>query len=75
MRPYRAGRLLRDGVMPGLGKALGVDDRWVYNIVKPVGNYGEIFERNLGAGSPLKVGRGVNALWSEAGMQYAPPFQ
>ena len=63
------------GVTPGLGKALGVDDKWVYNIVKQVGNYGEVFDRNLGAGSLLKVSRGLNALWREAGMQYAPPFQ
>ena len=63
------------GVTPGLGKALGIDDKWAYNIVKQLGNYGEIFDRNLGAASPLKVARGLNALWSEAGMQYAPPFQ
>jgi general L-amino acid transport system substrate-binding protein len=43
--------------------------------VKQVGNYGEVFDRNLGAGSALKVSRGLNALWREAGMQYAPPFQ
>ncbi len=63
------------GVTPGLGKALGVDDRWVYNIVKQVGNYGEVFDRNLGAASALKVARGLNALWTEGGMQYSPPFQ
>lgn len=62
------------GVTPGLGKALGIEDRWVYNIVKQVGNYGEVFDRNLGAASPLKVSRGLNALWTEGGMQYAPPF-
>lgn len=56
------------GVTPGLGKALGVDDRWVYNIVKQVGNYGEVFDRNLGAASPLKVARGLNALWTEGGI-------
>jgi len=63
------------GVTPGIGKALGVDEKWVYNIVKQVGNYGEVFDRNLGAASQLKVSRGQNALWSEGGMQYAPPFQ
>lgn len=62
------------GVTPGLGKALGVDDKWVYSIIKQIGNYGESFERNLGAGSPLRVPRGLNAQWSEGGMQYSPPF-
>ena len=46
------------GVTPGMGKALGVDEKWVYNIVKQVGNYGESFERNVGSGSPLKIDRG-----------------
>ena len=62
------------GVTAGLGKALGVDDKWVHNIVKQVGNYGESFERNLGAGSQIKVPRGLNALWSQGGMQYSPPL-
>jgi general L-amino acid transport system substrate-binding protein len=63
------------GVTPGMGRALGVDDRWVYTIVKEVGNYGEAFDRNLGAGSPLKIDRGINKLWSEGGLQYAPPIR
>ncbi len=46
------------GVTPGMGKALGVDEKWVYNIVKQVGNYGESFDRNVGMGSPLKIARG-----------------
>jgi len=62
------------GVTPGIGKALGLDDKWVYNIVKQVGNYGESFERNLGAASQLKVARGLNSLWTQGGMQYSPPF-
>ncbi|MBN9541590.1 MAG: amino acid ABC transporter substrate-binding protein, partial [Alphaproteobacteria bacterium] len=53
------------GVTPGMGKALGVDEKWVYNIVKQVGNYGESFERNVGMGSPLKIARGQNALWTQ----------
>ncbi len=61
------------GVTPGMGKALGVDEKWAYNIIKQVGNYGEIFERNLGSGSPLKLARGQNALWTQGGLQYAPP--
>jgi len=63
------------GVTPGMGKALGVDERWVYNIVKQVGNYGEAFDRNLGAGSPLKIDRGLNKLWKDGGLQYAPPIR
>jgi general L-amino acid transport system substrate-binding protein len=63
------------GVTPGMGKALGVDERWVYSIVKQVGNYGEAFERNLGMGSPLKIDRGINKLWTEGGLQYAPPIR
>ena len=63
------------GVTPGMGKALGVDEKWVYAIVKQVGNYGEAFERNLGMGSPLKIDRGMNKLWTEGGLQYAPPIR
>ncbi len=63
------------GVTPGMGKALGVDEKWVYNIVKQVGNYGESFERNVGMGSPLKIARGLNALWTKGGVQYAPPIR
>jgi general L-amino acid transport system substrate-binding protein len=63
------------GVTPGMGKALGVDERWVYNIVKQVGNYGESFDRNVGMGSPLKIERGLNKLWSQGGLQYSPPIR
>ncbi len=63
------------GVTPGMGKALGVDEAWVYNIVKQVGNYGETFERNLGKDSPLKMDRGLNRLWTQGGLQYAPPIR
>ncbi len=63
------------GVTPGMGKALGVEERWVYTIVKQVGNYGEAFERNLGMGSPLKIDRGLNKLWTEGGILYAPPIR
>jgi len=57
------------------GSFLGVDDKWAYNIVKQVGNYGEMFERNVGQGSPLKISRGLNALWNKGGVQYAPPVR
>jgi len=56
-------------------KALGVDEKWVYNIIKQVGNYGEMFERNVGQGSALKIARGQNALWTQGGLQYAPPIR
>jgi general L-amino acid transport system substrate-binding protein len=54
---------------------LGLAKDWIYQIVKQVGNYGEIFERNVGQGSPLKIERGLNALWKDGGLQYAPPIR
>jgi general L-amino acid transport system substrate-binding protein len=63
------------GVTPGMGKALGVDEAWVVNIVKQVGNYGESFERNVGMGSTLKIERGLNKLWTQGGLQYSPPIR
>lgn len=58
-----------------IGTDLGLTKDWAYNIVKAVGNYGEVFERNLGQGSPMKIERGLNALWSNGGLQYAPPIR
>lgn len=58
-----------------IGTDLGLTNDWAYNIIKGVGNYGEIFERNIGANTPLKIERGVNALWSKGGLQYAPPIR
>ena len=63
------------GLTPGLGKAMGVDDRWAYAIIKQVGNYGESFERNVGKGSKLKLDRGLNALWTKGGLMYAMPIR
>jgi general L-amino acid transport system substrate-binding protein len=63
------------GVSPGNGKALGLDEKWAYNIVKQVGNYGEVFERNVGTSTPLKIERGLNALWTNGGLMYTPPFK
>jgi len=63
------------GVTPGNGKALGLDEAWAYNIVKAVGNYGEAYERNVGMGSPIKLPRGLNALWSAGGLMFAPPLR
>ncbi|MBV7519014.1 amino acid ABC transporter substrate-binding protein [Ensifer sp. ENS12] len=64
-----------DGSAPGFGPGIGLDEEWVVHIVKGVGNYGEIFERNLGEQSPLKIKRGANALWKDGGLQYAPPIR
>jgi general L-amino acid transport system substrate-binding protein len=63
------------GTSPGMGKALGLDEKWAYNIIKTVGNYGEIFERNVGVNTPLKLERGLNALWTNGGLQYALPLR
>lgn len=54
------------------GKDLKVSNDWAYQIVKQVGNYGEVFERNVGMGSELKIKRGLNELWNKGGIQYAP---
>lgn len=63
------------GVTPGNGKALGLDENWAYNIVKKVGNYGEVFDRNVGPDTKLKLKRGLNAQWKDGGLMYAPPFK
>lgn len=65
------------GVEPGFGAMLGLDDDWAFNAIRQVGNYGEIFERNVGARSALKLERGQNALWnaSPPGLLYAPPLR
>jgi len=57
------------------GKGLGLDNDWAYRIVKQVGNYGETFDRNVGAGSRLKIERGLNDQWTKGGLQYAPPIR
>ncbi|MBN1958409.1 MAG: amino acid ABC transporter substrate-binding protein [Desulfuromonadales bacterium] len=63
------------GVSPGNGAALGLDEKWVYNIIKQVGNYGEVFERNVGVNTTLGLERGLNALWTNGGLMYSPPFK
>jgi general L-amino acid transport system substrate-binding protein len=60
------------GVVPGNGRALGLDERWAANIIRAVGNYGEAFERNVGARSRVRLERGLNALWTNGGLMYAP---
>jgi general L-amino acid transport system substrate-binding protein len=63
------------GVEGKYGEGIGLTNDWVVRIVKGVGNYGEIFERNVGEGSRLKIKRGLNALWNKGGLQYAPPVR
>ncbi|PAV47826.1 amino acid ABC transporter substrate-binding protein [Pseudomonas sp. HAR-UPW-AIA-41] len=63
------------GVEGEYGKDLKLNKDWVVQIVKQVGNYGEIFDRNVGASSELKIERGLNALWNKGGLQYAPPVR
>ena len=71
-----AKRLL--GTEGNYGEQLGLTKDWAYRIIKHVGNYGEIFDKNVGMGSPLKIQRGLNALWTASpkpGLQYAPPIR
>jgi general L-amino acid transport system substrate-binding protein len=63
------------GVENGSGKTLGLDDAWAYNVISQVGNYAEIYDRNVGKDSPLKFARGINALWTQGGAMYALPLR
>ncbi len=63
------------GVEGSQGEELGLSKDWAYNIIKSVGNYGEIFERNIGVNTPIGLERGLNALWTNGGLQYSPPFR
>jgi general L-amino acid transport system substrate-binding protein len=63
------------GAEGDFGAGLGLTPDWVVRVVKAVGNYGEIFERNLGGQSPLKIPRGLNAQWRQGGLHYAPPVR
>jgi general L-amino acid transport system substrate-binding protein len=63
------------GVTRGNGAALGLDENWAYNVIKQVGNYGEVFHRLVGKGSPLGLERGLNDLWNRGGLMYAPPMR
>ena len=58
-----------------LGKMLGLDPEWAKRAIAASGNYGEIFEANIGSATPIKLARGLNALWTQGGLQYAPPFR
>ncbi|HEX8165284.1 MAG TPA: amino acid ABC transporter substrate-binding protein [Beijerinckiaceae bacterium] len=63
------------GVEGGFGQMLGLSNDWMVNAIKQVGNYGESYERTVGMGSPLKIARGKNELWSKGGLLFTPPFQ
>jgi len=63
------------GVEGDFGKMMGLNNDWAYQAIKAEGNYGEIFDRNVGEGSPIKIKRGLNALWNKGGLQYAPPIR
>jgi general L-amino acid transport system substrate-binding protein len=63
------------GVDDKMGDPMGLSNDWAYNVIKQVGNYSESFERNVGKDSPLKLDRGLNALWNKGGLQYSPPFR
>jgi general L-amino acid transport system substrate-binding protein len=63
------------GTEGNYGEQLGLSKEWAVSIIKLVGNYGEVFEANVGQGSPLKIERGLNKLWSKGGIQYAPPIR
>lgn len=62
------GKLL--GATPGIGTRMGLDDDWAYNVIKKLGNYNEMWERNLGQDSPYKLERGINSLWSKGGVLF-----
>ncbi len=63
------------GVEGAFGESLGLTNDWAVRALRKVGNYGEIFERNVGQGSPLKIKRGLNAQWNKGGVLYAPPIR
>jgi general L-amino acid transport system substrate-binding protein len=65
-------RLLTD---EAIAKGLGLSADWVQKVVKAVGNYGEIYERNLGPGTPMNIPRGLNSPWTKGGLLYAPPYR
>ena len=63
------------GIEGDMGKMLGLDNAWAKRAIAANGNYGEIFEANIGMATPIKLARGLNALWTQGGLQYTPPFR
>jgi general L-amino acid transport system substrate-binding protein len=63
------------GLEGAYGSTMGISNDWAANAIRAVGNYGEMFERNVGKATPLGIERGLNALWTNGGLQYAPPVR
>lgn len=63
------------GLDPGATDGFGLDPQWVYHVIAKIGSYRDIFERNLGSATPLRIDRGLNKLWTEGGLLYSPPFR
>jgi general L-amino acid transport system substrate-binding protein len=63
------------GTEGSFGEPLGLTNDWAYNVIKTIGNYGEVFDRNIGPDSPLGISRGLNALWTKGGLQYGMPVR
>ena len=63
------------GVVPGKWKGTGTDESWAYDAIRAVGNYGEMFEKNIGRGSSIKLDRGLNRFAKDGGLLYAPPLR
>jgi general L-amino acid transport system substrate-binding protein len=63
------------GFEPGISDGFGLDAKWPFNVVSTIGNYSEIFERNLGPNTPLAMDRGMNKLSTNGGLMYSPPFR
>ena len=63
------------GLEGDMGKLMGLDAEWAKRAIAASGNYGEIFEANIGSATPIALARGLNALWTQGGLQYAPPFR
>jgi general L-amino acid transport system substrate-binding protein len=63
------------GVHRGYGQLVGLDDAWAARVIEAVGNYGEMYERDLGSGSVMKLPRGLNNLWTQGGLMYALPIR
>jgi general L-amino acid transport system substrate-binding protein len=63
------------GQEANFGEQLGIGQDFAYNVLKTVGNYAEAYNRNVGPDTPLKLDRGLNALWKDGGILYAPPFR
>ena len=63
------------GTEGDLGGMLGLDKQWIVRIISSVGNYGEVFEKNIGENTPVGLDRGLNAQWTNGGILYSPPFR